>query len=150
MVRGVSVGSRRTRRQRRARRRRAKLRESASAILVESARTARTVSGKAASTILNTLIPLARASARGVAKLAGVVLRGSVRAGRNLAGTLGRAMAMAVGWTGSIEWHVLFFALLFSLAGAVASVLAGEVAFAVWCLLSSLFLYVALRRRESG
>jgi hypothetical protein len=59
-------------------------------------------------------------------------------------------MGLAVGWTGSIEWHVLFFALLFSLAGAVASVLAGEVVFAVWCFLSSLFLYVALRRRESG
>jgi hypothetical protein len=32
----------------------------------------------------------------------------------------------------------------------VASVLAGEIVFAVWCFLSSLFLYVALRRRESG
>lgn len=43
-----------------------------------------------------------------------------------------------------VGWNILFFALMFSLTGAVVSVLAGETAFAILLTLSSLFLFAAL------
>lgn len=63
---------------------------------------------------------------------------------------LARAVAMVHGVTRGVEWHVLFFALLFSLVGVVVSVLADEAAFAVLFFLSSLFLYVALWKRDAA
>ena len=48
----------------------------------------------------------------------------------------------------SIEWPVLFFAMLAALVGAVVSVLAGEVVLAGCLFVSSLLLCVALWARE--
>ncbi len=63
---------------------------------------------------------------------------------------LARAVAVVDQATKGVEWHVLFFALLFSLVGAVVSVLAGEATFAVLFFLSSLVLYVALWKRDAA
>ncbi len=50
--------------------------------------------------------------------------------------------------TRSIEWSVLFFALIFSLTMAVASALLGDAGFATLFFVSSLFLCLALWTRE--
>lgn len=51
---------------------------------------------------------------------------------------------------GSIDWSVLFFALLASLVGTVLSLVAGGVGLALFFLLSSLFLFLALWTKGLG
>ncbi len=63
---------------------------------------------------------------------------------------LARAADMVHKATRGVEWYVLFFALLFSLVGAVVSVLTNQAAFAVLFFFSSLFLYVALWKRDAA
>ncbi len=50
--------------------------------------------------------------------------------------------------TGEIAWGLLFFGLMLSMTMAVATVLLGEVPFAVFFVLSTLFLCLALWTRE--
>jgi hypothetical protein len=128
----MSLGSRQTRKKRRVRRRRAKLRESANAVLRESAHTGRNVLRKSASYVLNTLLAIAYVSARAVSKLADIVLRELLRAGRNL--LIAAAHASASGVAGD---SILFVALLGSSAAVVASVFVGKIELAIlFCLLT--------------
>ncbi len=121
MVHSVSVGSRQTRKERRARRRWARLKESASAVLRESARV-----------VLSVIATVAHASARGVRKRAGVVLRDSSRAGRNLLISAAHTLTRSATWA-----SLLFVALLSTSAAVVVSVLVDMVELAVlFCLLT--------------
>ncbi len=121
MVRNMSVGSRQTRKERRARRRWAKLRESASAFLRESART-----------VLSVLVTVAHASVRGVGKLVGVVLRDSSRTGRNLLISAAHTLTKSAAWA-----SLLFVALLGTSAAVVVSILVDKIELAVlFCLLT--------------
>lgn len=132
MVRGMSLGSRQTRKKRRARRRRAELKESANIVLRESAHSLRKVLKKSASYVLSTLVAVAHVSARGARKLADIVLRESLRAGRNL--LIAAAHASASGVAGD---SILFVALLGSSAAVVASVFMGKIELAIlFCLLT--------------
>ncbi len=151
MVRGVSIGSRRTRKEQRARRRRAELRKSASAILRESARTGRNILRESASTVLSVLITVTHTLARGVGKPAGIVLRGSARAGRTLL-----VAVVHVSTRDAVRDSLLFVALLGSSAAVVASVLADKIELAMLFCLLVLILCAALwvsglvsRRRSS-
>ncbi len=162
MVRSVSMGTRQTRKERRARRRRAELRKSASATLIESARTGRNILRESVSTVLRALITAAHTLARGVGKPAGIVLRGSSHAGRNvLRGTsrAGRNLLIAVAHVSTrdaVRDLLLFVALLSSSAAVVASVLADKIELAILFCLLTLILCAALwvrglvsRRRSS-
>ncbi|MDP8951525.1 MAG: hypothetical protein M3N18_04665 [Actinomycetota bacterium] len=51
---------------------------------------------------------------------------------------------------GGVEWSVLFFALLASLAGTVLSLVAGGAGLALFFFLSSLFLFLALWTKGLG
>ncbi len=51
---------------------------------------------------------------------------------------------------GGVEWSLLFFALFASLAGTVLSILAGGVGLAVFFVLLSLFLFLALWTKGLG
>jgi hypothetical protein len=151
MVRGVSMGTRQTRKERRARRRRAELRKSASAVLRESARTGRNTLRESASTVLSALITITHTLARVVGKPAGIVLRGSSRAGRNLLITVVHASI-----SDAVRDSLLFVALLGSSAAVVASVLADKIELAMLFCLLVLILCAALwvsglmsRRRSS-
>ena len=151
MVRSVSMGTRQTRKERRARRRRAELRQSASAILRELARTGRNTLRESANTVLSALITVAHMSARGVGKPAGIVLRGSSRAGRNLLIAVVHASS-----SDAVRDSLLFVALLGSSAAVVASVLADNIDLAMLFCLLVLILCAALwvsglmsRRRSS-
>jgi hypothetical protein len=148
MLCGVSVGSRQTRKERRARRRRAKLRESACVVLRESARTSRNTLRESASTVLSVFVAAAHLVARGVGKLAGIilrtplrisqnVLRRSLRAGRNL-------LMHASSKGGAVRDVLLFAALLVCAAAAVASVFGDKVELAALFCLLALVLCAAL------
>jgi hypothetical protein len=139
MVRSVSMGTRQTRKERRARRRRAELRKSASAILREPAHRGRNILRLAASTVLSALLTVGHTSARGAGKSAGIVLRGSSRAGRNL--LIGVAHAST---SDAVRDSLLFVALLGSSAAVVASVLADKIELAMLFCLLVLILCAAL------
>ena len=51
---------------------------------------------------------------------------------------------------GGVDWSLLFFALFASLAGTVLSILAGGVGLAVFFVLLSLFLFLALWTKGLG
>ncbi len=151
MVRSVSTGTRQTRKERRVRRRRAQLRKSASAILREPAHRGRNILRQAASTVLSALITMTHTLARGVGKPAGIVLRGTSRAGRNLLITVVHAST-----SDAVRDSLLFVALLGSSAAVVASVLADNIELAMLFCLLVLILCAALwvsglvsRRRSS-
>jgi hypothetical protein len=139
MVRSVSMGTRQTRKERRARRRRAELRKSASAVLREPARMGRNTLRQAASTVLSVLITMTHTLARGVGRPAGIVLRGSSRAGRNLLTTVVHASS-----SDAVRDSLLFVALLGSSAAVVASVLADNIELAMLFCLLTLILCAAL------
>ncbi len=138
MVRSVSMGTRQTRKERRARRRRAEL-KSASAILREPAHRGRNILRQAASTVLSALITMTHTLARGIGKPAGIVLRGTSRAGRNLLITVVHAST-----SDAVRDSLLFVALLGSSVAVVASVLADNIELAMLFCLLTLILCAAL------
>ncbi len=151
MVRSVSMGTRQTRKERRARRRRAQLRKSASVVLKESARMGRNTLRELASTVLSALLTMTHTLARGAGKPAGIILRGSSRAGRNLLIAVVHASS-----SDAVRDSLLFVALLGSSAAVVASVLADNIELAMLFCLLVLILCAALwvsglisRRRSS-
>jgi hypothetical protein len=120
MVRGVSVGSRQSRKERRARRKRAELRESASVVLRESVLRGRNILRESVSTVL-----------RAPSRISRNVLRNASRAGRSLLITVVHTSSRS-----AMRDLLLFVALLSSAAAVVASVLADKIELAtLFCLL---------------
>jgi hypothetical protein len=151
MVRGVSAGSRQTRKKRRARRRRAQLRDSTRAALRESAHTGRIILRESANTVLRVLITAAHASARGIGRLTGNTLRESPRVGRNVwressrgGGNLLIALAHATISSDARNNPLLFVALLGSSTAVITSLFAGKMELAVLFCLLALILWVTL------
>jgi hypothetical protein len=172
----VSAGRRQSRRKRRAKRRRAELKELASTLpheLVTAGYTfgrgvwsRRAELGEPARTASNEQKAVVRALGRSVARsmrsLALSLSSAGRRAGREwaelrrLASTvfsqfiaLVHAFGEGVGRLAEgVEWGVLFYALLGSLAGLVLSAIAGVASLMILFLLSSLLLYLALWKRE--
>ncbi len=151
MVRGVSVGSRQTRKKRRARRRRAQLRDSTRAALRESVRTGGIILRESSSTVLRVLITMVHVSARGAGRLTGVPLRESPRVGRNVwressrsGGNLLITLVHATTRDAARSNPLLFVALLGSSTAIVTSLFAGKIELAVLFCLLALILWVAL------
>ncbi len=147
MLCGVSVGSRQTRKERRARRRRARLRESACVVLRESARTSRNMLRESASTVLSVFVAAAHVVARGVGKLAGIILRTPLRISQNVlrrSFRAGRNLLMHASSKGAVRDVLLFAALLVCAAAAVASVFGDKVELAALFCILALVLCAAL------
>jgi NO-binding membrane sensor protein with MHYT domain len=144
----VSVGRRQSRRKRRAKRRRAELKEFAGALPHELVIAGHTLGRRVARNTRSFALSLSSAGRRARREWAELRRLASTVFGRLVAlvHTLGEGAGRLAG---GVEWEVLFYALLGSLAGVVLSAIAGVTSLAILFLLSSLLLYLALWKRGS-
>jgi len=161
---------RQTRRRRRTRRRRAELKDFASALphelvtagcafcgdvwgrrgdLRESARAVSKRSDGLVRALGSGVVRSARFFTLSLSSAVHRVRRNQVALWRVMSAVLNELIVLVHRLTGDVEWEVLFFGLLFSLGGMVVCAIAGADVFAVLFFLLSLFLYLALWKRES-